>query len=148
VIATTITAEGTSESGSTRAVTDTVRGSEKGLNGGLRSVWRELARDIVARRPVVALPEKQTGRGSAGAGIAPRGLPGLLKAFRKAARVRLRRIRIVRLSRTAWGAPDAHLQTTLNLFDQPGSRAATGTRNNSRPSYSHRVEENSRSLGL
>jgi len=96
----------------------------------------------------MALLKKQTGRGSAGDGFAPRGLPVLLKAFRKAARVRLRRIRIVRLSRAAWGEPGAHLQTTLNLFDQPGSRAATGTRNNSRPAYSHRAAENSRSLGL
>ena len=49
--ATTITAEGASESGSTRAVTDTARGSKKGPNGGrLRRAWHKLAGWILRRR--------------------------------------------------------------------------------------------------
>jgi hypothetical protein len=111
------------------------------------SLWRAACREIDSPASSAA-PKKQTGRGSAGDGVAPLGIPGLLKAFRKAARTRLRRIRIVRLSRAAWGAPDAHLQTTLNLFDQPNSRASPGAHNNSRPAYSHRAAENSHSLGL
>jgi MobA/VirD2-like, nuclease domain len=81
--------------------------------------------------------------------LAHRRIPVLLKAFKKAAVKRLRRIRIIRLSREAWGAPDAHLQTTLNLFDQPGSAAPSGTNNNSRAGCRHyRVSENSVSPGL
>ena len=37
--------------------------------------------------------------------------------FIEAGRNRLRRIRVIRLSREAWGPPDAHLQTTLDLLN-------------------------------
>ena len=55
----------------------------------------------------------------------------------------------LQLSREAWGAPDAHLQTTLNLFDQLDSTAPPVANNNRRADYSHRrVFENCISLGM
>jgi hypothetical protein len=57
--------------------------------------------------------------------------------FRTAARKGLRYVRVIRLSREAWGAPDAHLQNTLNLFDQINSRATAHGANNSRALRSH-----------
>jgi hypothetical protein len=120
------------------------------------SLWRAARKETTS--PAPAPPKKQTGRGSAGDGFPPlarllaqRRFPVSLKAFKKAARTRLRRIRFIRLSRAAWGAPDAHLQTTLNLFDQPGSSsaAAPGMSNDSRAVRSHhQPSENSVSPGL
>jgi hypothetical protein len=57
--------------------------------------------------------------------------------FRTQAKEGLRYVRVIRLSRAAWGAPDAHLQTTLNLFDQINSRATAHEANNSRALRSH-----------
>jgi hypothetical protein len=57
--------------------------------------------------------------------------------FRTQARDGLRHVRVIRLSRAAWGAPDAHLQNTLNLFDQIDSRAPAHEANNSRALRSH-----------
>lgn len=64
--------------------------------------------------------------------------------FRTQAKEGLWYVRVIRLSREAWGAPDAHLQTTLNLFDQINSRipaepapAKAGGANNSRALRSH-----------
>jgi hypothetical protein len=57
--------------------------------------------------------------------------------FRKAARRLWRRVRIIRLSREEWGASDAHLQNTLNLFDQINSRSTSHSANNSRAFRSH-----------
>lgn len=59
------------------------------------------------------------------------------RQFRTQAKKGLRHVRVIRLSRTAWGAPDAHLQNTLNLFDQINSRAATHCTNNNRALRSH-----------
>jgi hypothetical protein len=59
------------------------------------------------------------------------------RQFRTAARKGLRHVRVIRLSREAWGAPDAHLQNTLNLFDQINSRATVREANNSRALRSH-----------
>ena len=56
------------------------------------------------------------------------------RQFRTQARKGLRYVRVIRLSREAWGAPDAHLQNTLNLFDQISSRpTAHGANNNCVP---------------
>ncbi len=71
-----------------------------------------------------------------------------LEQFRKVAAKRLRFVRTIQLSREEWGAPDAHLQTTLNLFDQPDSRAPSTVRSSHAVrSHSH-VSGNRRSLGL
>ncbi|MBV8577308.1 MAG: hypothetical protein JOZ58_19990 [Acetobacteraceae bacterium] len=66
------------------------------------------------------------------------------RQFRTQAKEGLRYLRVIRLSRAAWGAPDAHLQNTLNLFDQINSRAPAepapakaGKANNSRAPHSH-----------
>ena len=66
------------------------------------------------------------------------------RQFRTQARKGLRHVRVIRLSREAWGAPDAHLQNTLNLFDQINSRptaepapAKAGGANNSCALRSH-----------
>jgi hypothetical protein len=59
------------------------------------------------------------------------------RQFRTQARKGLRHVRVIRLSREAWGAPDAHLQNTLNLFDQINSRAPAHGANNSRALRSH-----------
>jgi hypothetical protein len=59
------------------------------------------------------------------------------RQFRTQARKGLRYVRVIRLSREAWGAPDAHLQNTLNLFDQINSRATAHEANNSRALRSH-----------
>jgi hypothetical protein len=57
--------------------------------------------------------------------------------FRTQAKEGLRYVRMIRLSRAAWGAPDAHLWNTLNLFDQINSRATAHEANNSRALRSH-----------
>ena len=67
--------------------------------------------------------------------------------FRTAAWKGLRFVRIIRLSREEWGAADAHLQTTLNLFDQPGSRASQRVSENAVRSHCQ-PPENRNSLGL
>ena len=67
--------------------------------------------------------------------------------FRTAAWNGLRFVRIIRLSREEWGAADAHLQTTLNLFDQPGSRASHRVSENAVRSHCQ-PPENRNSLGL
>jgi hypothetical protein len=45
----------------------------------------------------------------------------LTRQFIRAAGKRVKRVRIITLSREEWGEDDAHLQTTLNLFDQSNS---------------------------
>jgi hypothetical protein len=67
--------------------------------------------------------------------------------FRTAAWKGLRFVRIIRLSREEWGAADAHLQTTLHLFDQPGSRASQRSSENAVRSHCP-PPENRNSLGL
>ena len=57
--------------------------------------------------------------------------------FRTQAKKGLRYVRVIRLSREAWGASDAHLQNTLNLFDQINSRVTAHGANNSRALRSH-----------
>jgi hypothetical protein len=59
------------------------------------------------------------------------------RQFRTQAKKGLPYVRVIRLSRAAWGAPDAHLQNTLNLFDQIDSRATPHGANNSRALRSH-----------
>jgi hypothetical protein len=57
--------------------------------------------------------------------------------FRTQAKEGLRYVRVIRLSRAAWGGPEAHLQNTLNLFNQIDSRATAHGANNSRALRSH-----------
>jgi hypothetical protein len=118
-------------------------------------LWRQ-AREQIAGRPAPAAGEKRRRREDGESGFQKlaakflRRLQARKRAqFVTAARTRLRRVRIVRLSRAAWGASDAHLQTTLNLFEQPGSGASTVANNNSRATHSyHQPSENNVSLGL
>jgi hypothetical protein len=71
-----------------------------------------------------------------------------LKRFRTAARKGFRFVRIIRLSRAEWGAPDAHLQTTLNLFDQPGSHAVPCAGNSHAVRSHYHAPENNLSARL
>ena len=67
--------------------------------------------------------------------------------FIEAGRKHMRRIRVIRLSRAAWGPPDAHLQTTLDLLN--GGGAPQDTTSNGRAFRSDvRQQENSISCNL
>jgi hypothetical protein len=54
------------------------------------------------------------------------------RQFMRAARKRFRFVRTIRLTPQAWGAPDAHLETTLNLFNQIGAGSTAQGAMNSR----------------
>jgi MobA/MobL family len=127
---------------------------ETGNTGGAQAAQETVCEAVQTREPVAAaIPPPEAASASTAPQIARlpayRRIPVLLKAFGKAAKL-LRRVRIIRLSREAWGAPAAHLQTTLNLFDQLDSAAApSGANNNRRAECRHyRVSENSISLGM
>jgi hypothetical protein len=133
------TTEGASANDDSHAVRDTAgRSKNRTTKGSIKAQFREAGQ--VVTRPVddeaEASSRRRRGETEGNFVKLAHKLSGRLQVrtirrqFVKAARKR-RRVRTIRLSREEWGGPNAHLQTTLNLFDQPNSSTWHGANSNS-----------------
>jgi hypothetical protein len=134
-----------------RAAAATQRGPPTGrpIRRLFRAAWQTLLGDD-APQPIETKKRREDGDGDfrkLAAKFLRRLKARRFERFRTAAWKGLRFVRIIRLSREEWGAADAHLQTTLHLFDQPGSRASQRRSENAVRSHCQ-PPENRNSLGL
>jgi hypothetical protein len=138
----TITNESANDS--SPAVSNTAgRRRQQSIASAIKGLFRQAVKAITTPSEEDEPPETKKRRGDTEGEFARQALlfarrsqaARLVRQFAKAARNRLQRRHIIRLTRQAWGPPDAHLQTTLNLFDQPVSGAPHGMR--SSPAIRH-----------
>jgi hypothetical protein len=139
--ATTIT--GATENDETPVVRDTAGGRKyRTITGCIKKLFRTTAKVVTGNAEDEA-PAPKKKRGDTEGDFAHQALRftrrsqagRLLRKFAKATRLRLQRRYVIQVTREAWGPSDAHLQTTLNLFDQPAGGAPHDT--HSSPAIRH-----------